>query len=106
MQRLEYDGTSRALFKVVSPLRTKLLFKDTACYMETILGYARRLYFLFYVEAGFYVKSDLITSCSLQQIHGRSLLKPTRQDNRPFEQIRRTRREKIPVKIHAAAREL
>jgi hypothetical protein len=106
MQDPENDGTSRALLKVISPLRTKLHFKDTAYYMETILCYAKRLYFLFYVEAGFYVKSDLITSCNLQQIHGHSLLKPTRQDNRPFEQIRRTRREKIPVKIHAAAKEL
>jgi hypothetical protein len=74
--------------------------------METILYYARSLYFLFYVEAGFYVKSDLITSYNLQQIHGHFPLKPTRQDNRPFAQIRRTRREKIPVKIHAAEKEL
>jgi hypothetical protein len=48
--------------------------------METILYYATSLHFLFYFEAGFYVKSDLIASYNLQQIHGHSLLQPTRQD--------------------------
>jgi hypothetical protein len=48
--------------------------------MVTILYYATSLHFLFYFEAGFYVKSDLIASYNLQQIHGHSLLQPTRHD--------------------------
>jgi hypothetical protein len=74
----------------------KLYFKDRASVplqsLATILYYARSSYILLYFEAGFYVKSGLITSYN-QQIHGHSLLKPTRQDNRPFGQIRRRKVE-------------
>lgn len=85
MEPRDIDGTSRTIPKLISRHGTKLHFKDRApvtflSYIETNLYYSTSLYFLFHFEAGFYVKRDLIASYNLQQIHGHSLLQPTRHD--------------------------